>query len=100
MPSARLIAAALAVAAPDLPAAERPPQLGLCVACHHDEGRGGPPGTPRLAGQDEAYLRAALEAYRSGERRHAPMRAIVGALGADDVAALARWYARQPVCPP
>jgi cytochrome c553 len=81
-------------------AAERPAQIGLCMACHQDDGRAGPPGTPRLAGQDETYLRLALEAYRSGERKHGPMRAIVGALQADDITALARWYANQPACKP
>ncbi len=81
-------------------AADRPAQIGLCAACHQDDGRSGPPGTPRLAGQDETYLRLALEAYRSGERKHGPMRAVVGALQADDIAALARWYASRPGCAP
>ncbi len=81
-------------------ATERPAQIGLCMACHQDDGRSGPPGTPRLAGQDETYLRLSMEAYRSGERKHGPMRAIVGALQPDDIAALARWYANQPACKP
>jgi cytochrome c553 len=73
-----------------------PAQLGLCVACHHDQGRGGPSGTPRLAGQDEAYLRTALAAYRDGDRNHAAMQAIAGALSDADIAELSRWYAAQP----
>lgn len=81
-------------------AAAPPAQIGLCVACHTDDGRGGPPGTPRIAGQDEAYLRAALLAYRSGERRHAGMRAIAGALSPAEIDGFAAWYAAQPICPP
>ncbi|MFY8136257.1 MAG: c-type cytochrome, partial [Aquimonas sp.] len=37
-----------------------------------------------------------LEKYKSGERRHPPMQAVVGALQPDDLDALARWYASQP----
>lgn len=87
---------------PAPPAGERSPpaQLGLCVACHTDDGRAGPPGTPRIAGQDEAYLRASLLAYRSGERRHAGMRAIAGALSPAEIDAFAAWYAAQPACAP
>lgn len=81
-------------------AANPPAQLGLCVACHADDGRSGPAGTPRIAGQDEAYLRASLLAYRSGERRHPGMRAIAGALSPAEIDAFAAWYAAQPVCPP
>lgn len=81
-------------------AAAPPAQLGLCVACHTDDGRGGPPGTPRIAGQDEAYLRASLLAYRSGERRHPGMRAIAGALSPGEIDAFAAWYAAQPACTP
>lgn len=77
-----------------------PAQLGLCVACHTDAGRSGPPGTPRLAGQDQTYLQASLLAYRNGERRHPGMRAIAGALSAADIEALAAWYAAQPACVP
>lgn len=76
----------------------RPARLGLCVACHGDDGFALTAGTPHLAGQDETYLAAALAQYRSGERRSAQMRAASGALSNNDVAALARWYAAQPRC--
>jgi cytochrome c553 len=82
------------------PEAGPPAQIGLCVACHTDDGRGGPAGTPRIAGQDEAYLRASLLAYRQGERRHPGMRAIAGALSPAEIDAFAAWYAAQPACPP
>ncbi len=101
VPAFLLLVACGDVPAPPSGTVARPPaQLGLCVACHTDDGRSGPTGTPRIAGQDEAYLRASLLAYRSGERRHPGMRAIAGALSLADVDALAAWYAGQPVCPP
>src|SRR5688500_18267381 len=86
------VALALASPAAATPVA-RPAKLGLCAACHGEDGRSRVAGTPHLAGQDEAYLRSALAAYRSGERKSAPMNAIAGSLQARDIAALARWYA-------
>ena len=74
----------------------RPAKLGQCVACHGDNGRSRVPGTPHLAGQDERYLVQALSAYRSGDRRAAPMNSIANTLQPRDIAALARWYATQP----
>lgn len=86
-----------ALAAPDVPA---PAQLGLCAACHREDGRAGEPGIPRIAGQDETYLRDALNAYRRGQRDHSAMRAIAGALSDRDVEAFARWYSTRPACAP
>jgi cytochrome c553 len=51
-----------------------------------------------LAGQDEAYLRISLRAYKDGERQHPGMNAIAGALSPADIEALAAWYAAQPAC--
>jgi cytochrome c553 len=82
--------AAVATAAPP-----RPPQLGLCAACHGEDGIARAPGTPHLAGQDEQYLVDALKQYRSGRRDAAAMRAVSGALSEADIAAVARWYAAQ-----
>lgn len=76
----------------------RPARLGLCVACHGEDGFALTAGTPHIAGQDETYLVAALGQYRSGERKSAQMRAASGALSNNDIAALSRWYAAQPRC--
>ena len=67
----------------------------ICVACHGENGRSRSAGTPHLAGQDEAYLIAALSAYRNGKRQAQPMNAIANTLQARDIAALARWYSQQ-----
>jgi len=90
--AALVLASPAALAAP----AARPPKLGLCAACHGDDGRSRSPGTPHLAGQDETYLRTALAAYRSGARKSAPMNAVAGSLQPRDIEALARWYSTRP----
>jgi cytochrome c553 len=91
-----LVVLALPTAVGAMSPAPPPPQLGLCASCHRDDGRAGDPGVPRLAGQDETYLRESLHAYRDGRRDHAAMRAIAGALSERDIAAFAAWYAGRP----
>lgn len=85
-----------AAPAPAPAALEKPAQLGLCVACHGENGVARQPGTPHIGGQDEAYLMLSLNAYRDGSRRAVAMNAISNALQPDDIEALARWYAAQP----
>ncbi|HET6546061.1 MAG TPA: c-type cytochrome [Rhodanobacteraceae bacterium] len=73
----------------------RPVRLGLCAACHGENGMARGKGIPDLAGQDADYLVAALTQYRSGERSASAMRTVAGALSSADIDALARWYAAQ-----
>jgi len=49
---------------------------------------------PKLGGQHEAYLAAALKEYKSGARSHPSMRAIAGGLTDADIANLAAYYAQ------
>ena len=77
----------------------RPAQLGLCSACHGEQGQASVAGIPHLAGQDETYLALALRQYRSGARDVSAMRAVSGALQDRDIAALAAWYAAQRATP-
>ncbi len=99
-------ALALALAAPAMaqsPAPAGDPAKGrektqMCEGCH------GIPGwrtafpevypVPKLGGQHEAYLTAALKAYRSGDRSHPSMRGIASPLSDEDIANLAAYYAR------
>ncbi len=90
------IAAAQANAAPPV----RPAQLGLCAACHGEDGHARIPGAPNLAGQPYQYLLQALHEYRDGGRRVPVMRAAAGPLTEKDMQALAHWYAAQSPCPP
>lgn len=89
---------ALAQAAAAVPAP--PAQLGLCAACHGEDGYARIPGAPNLAGQPYPYLLQALHAYRDGGRKAAVMRAAAGPLTEKDMQALARWFSAQPPCKP
>jgi cytochrome c553 len=87
-------AAPAAAIAPALAAGpERPAKLGLCVACHGDDGISRVAGTPHLAGQDRQYLERALADYRSGKRQQVPMTSLANSLQPADIQALAAWYA-------
>ena len=89
-------APATAAAAPTAAPSARPPKLGLCVACHGEDGVSRVAGTPHLGGQDRQYLERALSDYRSGKRQHVPMTSLANTLQPADVQALAAWYAAQP----
>ncbi|HEX5961562.1 MAG TPA: cytochrome c [Rhodanobacteraceae bacterium] len=96
-----LLALAPLVAAQAAPEPPNPPaQLGLCAACHGEDGHARIPGAPNLAGQPYAYLLQALHEYRNGERKVAVMRAAAGPLTEQDMQALARWFAAQSPCKP
>lgn len=68
-----------------------------CAACHGGAGQGpATPETPRLAGQDAAYLAAQMARWRSGDRHNGPdgtMAAATRALGDAEIRALARGIA-------
>jgi len=69
----------------------------MCIGCH------GIPGyqntfpeihkVPMISGQSGAYLAAALNAYRKGDRKHPTMRGIAGSLSDQDMADLSAFYA-------
>ena len=40
----------------------------VCAACHGADGKAAIPTYPNLAGQNEAYLKLAIKAYKNGER--------------------------------
>jgi cytochrome c553 len=48
---------------------------------------------PKIAGQHPAYIVSALKSYKSGDRKHAGMRAVAQALSDKDMADLAAYYA-------
>jgi cytochrome c553 len=89
---------ALAQAAVEAPAP--PAQLGLCAACHGEDGHARIPGAPNLAGQSYQYLLQALHEYRDGGRNAAVMRTAAGPLTEKDMQALAHWYSAQSPCKP
>jgi cytochrome c553 len=71
-------------------------KIAMCIGCH------GIPGyktafpdvyhVPKIAGQQPAYLIAALKAYKDGSRSHPSMRGIAASLTDQDMADLAAYY--------
>jgi len=47
---------------------------------------------PKISGQGAGYIRAALHAYKAGERKHPSMRTLASSLSDQDIADLAAYY--------
>ena len=96
--SRRLLFAAFlcALAQPALTQQKGEPNVAMCIGCH------GIPGyktafpsvyhVPKIAGQQPAYIVAALKAYKSGERSHPSMRGIAASLTEEDMKKYADYY--------
>jgi cytochrome c553 len=99
----RMLATLLALAAPlpGLAQAPVPPAVvkTKCAICHGEQGETASEEFPRLAGQHESYLAKELRDFQSGSRQGIMARMVRG-LSADDIAAIARYYAAQPASPP
>jgi cytochrome c553 len=79
---------------------DRQRRIQGCAVCHGSGGRGEPPAFPYLAGQHAGYLADALAAWRDGTRDNDPsgqMPSIARALGDEDAALLADYFAAQPL---
>ena len=66
-----------------------------CAACHGVDGNSNNPEWPKIAGQNEKYLRDSLKAYRDGRRQDPLMMGQVANLSDQDIADLAAYYAGQ-----
>jgi cytochrome c553 len=76
---------------------ERPPAaiVASCARCHGYDGNGrGSAAFPKLAGQREAYLLGALEAYTRRERPSGVMQPLAAAVPTQELRALAVYYSR------
>lgn len=100
--AATILSTVLAGAAmPGLVGAADAPDSGrvkaeACLGCHGIESyRNAYPSyrVPKIGGQSEAYLVAALKAYRSGDRAHPTMQAQSATLTDEDIAELAAFFA-------
>ena len=96
---AKKAAAAAAAPAPIVGNAEAgAKKISNCIGCHGiPEYKTAFPTVyrvPKISGQNEKYLIAALNAYRSGERSHPSMKGIASALSDQDIADLAAYYAK------
>jgi cytochrome c553 len=74
-------------------------KVSMCIGCHAIPGyKTAFPvvySVPKIGGQSEAYLAAALRAYKKGERTHPSMRAIAASLSEEDILDLAAYYSQQ-----
>lgn len=71
-----------------------------CKGCHGADGRSIAPAIPHLAAQNERYLLAALQAYKSGGRTHAALKEVTARLGDGDARNIAAYYASLPPAKP
>ncbi len=67
-------------------------QAQTCAACHGADGNSVVPTNPILAGQYKSYIKQALRAYRSGERKNAIMAGFATGLSDDDINKLAEYF--------
>ncbi|MGH6609308.1 MAG: c-type cytochrome, partial [Burkholderiaceae bacterium] len=100
--SAFLVIAAIAsqpVLAQDNKVGTVPPvaPVSMCIGCHAIPGyQASFPlvfRVPKIGGQKQQYLEAALKAYRQGARNHPSMTAIAKGLSDQEISALAAYYA-------
>jgi cytochrome c553 len=66
-----------------------------CGGCHGDNGVSKTPGSPSLTGLDPKYLAAAINAYKSGQRKDDVMKSMVAGVSDADVSNIALFYALQ-----
>ena len=97
--AALALAAAPALAQQAAPAgdpAEAHKKIAMCEGCHGIPGyRTAYPDVyhvPKLGGQSAVYISNALNAYKSGQRKHPSMRGIAASLSDKDIADLAAYY--------
>ena len=69
-------------------------QIASCAGCHGPTGAGIPAQFPRLAGQHAEYVKAQMNAFRSGARANNPVMNMVAAkLNDKEIEALAEYIA-------
>ncbi len=70
-------------------------QAAGCAGCHGEVGISKRPGMPSLVGLDPQYLVLAMKAYKTGQRKHEVMRAMLSGVGEAELNNIALYYARQ-----
>ncbi len=69
--------------------------IARCGFCHGVDGNSSDPRFPMLAGQDETYLRKALNAYATGKRDNSTMYAMADPLSPRDIERIGAFFAAQ-----
>ena len=94
---AALAAGIIAVPAFGADGSAKPPaKVAICGACHGTDGVAKLAMYPNLAGQYDTYIKQALHAYKSGERKNAIMNAQAAGLSDQDINELAAWFSSRP----
>lgn len=70
-----------------------------CAGCHGEAGVTKTPGMPNLVGLDPKYLVAAMNGYKSGQRKNEMMKSMLAAIGNADTNNIALYYALQKPAP-
>jgi len=69
-------------------------KYAVCAGCHGPAGMGNAAlGYPQLAGRDAAFVMAQLQAFKSGKRESATMKAMVAGLSGTDMENLGAYIA-------
>ena len=79
-----------AEAAPPTP----PPGAASCSGCH-STGKSVDTPVQRLVGRSPAEIEAAMQEFRTGQKQASVMDRIAKGFSADEIAAIAAWYAAQ-----
>jgi len=66
-----------------------------CAGCHGETGVSKTPGTPSLVGLDAKYLVAAMQAYKSGQRKNEVMKSMLASATDADLSNVALHYSLQ-----
>ncbi|MGZ5168757.1 MAG: c-type cytochrome [Burkholderiales bacterium] len=91
----RATAAAKGAPADPDPLAAGKSAAAACAGCHGEGGVSKTAGTPSVAGLDPKYFTAAINAYKSGQRKHDIMKSMVAKLSDQGVKNIALYYALQ-----
>jgi cytochrome c553 len=100
-PAASAARPAAAASAPKAPTSAKSMEakIAMCIGCHGIKGyQSSFPEVhkvPMISGQTAKYIVAALNAYKTGERKHPTMRGIAGSLSDADMNDIANFYAAQ-----
>ena len=68
-----------------------------CVSCHGEKGNSTVTTFPKLAQQDESYLRKQLHAFKDGSRKDPVMSSIAASLSDQDIVDIAGYYMAQKI---
>lgn len=87
--------AAKAVPAKSDPASSGKAAAASCGGCHGEAGVSKMPGMPSLIALDPKYFTAAMNAYKTGQRKHDVMKSMAAGLSDADLGNVALYYALQ-----